>query len=426
MAGWQTVAAGAIFVLALLGVLTRPRDLPEAAFAVAGGVLMLAVGVTTPTQAGATLVDHWNLFLFFLGLMAIAAIADTAGVFDWLAVRAARWSGGSARRLLINIVLLGTVLSAFLSNDATALILTPVVFTVSTRLGLSPRPYVFACAFVANAASWVLPMSNPINIVVLHDYPLALPAYLARLLPAALLTLAINLAALLFLFRGDLRARFPVEAVGRADAAKAAPAFFRTVAGWLIATAVVYVMAALRQFPLGIVAAASGAGVTLVALCYRRLSPRQVVRDISWALFGFVAGMLVLVQGLENVGATALLARLLDLGASGGLASAFVAVWTAAIGANLINNLPATFVIVAAIGHVSDPAAQGLLSAGTIVGADLGPNITIVGSLSTMLWLLLLRRRELEVTALDYLKVGGPVTALALVVAAVALWLTGR
>lgn len=420
----RTAAAIVVFILALVGIIVRPRGLSEAVFALAGGALTLAIGVVTPVQAVATLIDNWNVFLFFLGLFTISAIADLAGIFDWLADRAARLSGGSARRLLLNVFLLGALVSAFLSNDATVLILTPVVLTLIIRLGLPARPYVFACAFIANAASFTLPVSNPVNIVVLDALPTPLPAYLAHLLPAALASVAINLLVFMLLFRRELRGRFVPEAVGEVDAIRKAPAFFRVVAGWLVLTVVVYVVAAVRLFPLGLVAAVSGGGLVGLALAFRRLSWVALAREISWSLFGLVAGLLVLVQALENVGVTPLLARLLLIGGSSPAKAAFAAVATAAVGSNIMNNLPATFVLTATIGHVPGAALRGVLAYGTIIGADLGPNITVVGSLSTMLWLLILRRRDVDVSALDFLKLGAPVTLVMLACAAAILALT--
>ncbi|HEY8742669.1 MAG TPA: SLC13 family permease [Chloroflexota bacterium] len=421
---FRAAAAIAIFVLALLGILLRPRDLSEAVFALIGGVLMLAIGVVSPAQAAQKLAANWNVFLFFLGLFTISSIADLAGIFDWLADRAARLSGGSARRLLINIFLLGALVSAVLSNDATVHMLTPVVLTLVTRLGLPARPYVFACAFIANAASFTLPVSNPVNIVVLTAFPLPLPAYLAHLLPAALASIAINLLVFLLLFRRDLHGRFVPDQVGDAEIVQQFPVLFRSVAGWLAVTVVVYVLASIREFPLGLVAALSGIGLVALALGFRRLSWARLGREVSWPLFGLVAGLLVLIQGLENVGVTPLLARLLLIGGHGTRAGAFASVATAAVGSNIMNNLPATFVLTATIGHVPDTTLRSVLAYGTIIGADLGPNITVVGSLSTMLWLLILRRRDVEVSAVDYIKLGAPVTPLMLAVCAGILALT--
>ena len=420
----RTALAVAIFVLALAGIIVRPRGISEAVCALAGGLLMLLIGVVPPVQALQKLAGNWNVFLFFLGLFTVSAIADLAGIFDWLADRAARLSGGSARRLLINVFVLGAIVSTFLSNDATVLILTPVVLTLITRLGLPARPYVFACAFVANAASFTLPVSNPVNIIVLNAFPTPLPTYLSHLLPAAIVSVTINLLLFLLIFRRDLRGRFVPDQVGEVETAAQFPLFFRTVAGWLGVTVLVYVIAATKEFPLGLISAVSGAVLVALAVGFRRLSWPHLAHEISWSLFGLVAGLLVLIQGLENVGVTPLLARLLLVGGGSRHVAAFSAVATAAIGSNVMNNLPAAFLLTATIGHVGGAALRDLLAYGTIIGADLGPNITVVGSLSTMLWLLILRRRDVEMSALDFFKLGLPVTLLMLAGSAAMLALT--
>jgi arsenical pump membrane protein len=132
---------------------------------------MLLCGVVGPGDALAVLADKWNVFLFFLGLMTIAVGAESAGFFDWAAALAGQWAKGQGLRLFINVFLLGTVISTFFSNDATALILTPVVYSLVTRLRLNPLPFMFACTFIADTASFVLPVSNPINILVLGQFP---------------------------------------------------------------------------------------------------------------------------------------------------------------------------------------------------------------------------------------------------------------
>ncbi len=412
--------------MALLLVLFRPRQLSEAIPALAGAALFVLVGAVSPRHAGQALLSHWNLFLFFLGLMTIAAVADTAGVFDWLAQKAALLSRGSRRRLLLNVFVLGTVMTAFLSNDATTLILTPIVFTLATRFGLPPRPYVFSCAFVANTASFLLPVSNPINVLLLDRFPIPLSSYFVHLLPVSVLAIAINLVVFLILFRREVRGNFRLARMDDVAAGKARPIFFRLVCAWLLATAGIYVLAAARQWPVGLVAAMSGTGLIAAAWLAGTLSWHNLAKEISWSLFGFVAGMLILVQGLEDAGITKALARLLELGGHSASGVAIASVATAAVGANVINNLPASLVLESAIGHTGAGSQTTLLAFGTLVGADLGPNLTVVGSLSTMLWLLILRRRDLEVSALEYLRVGAMVTPIMLLCSAAVLWLTSR
>ena len=142
-----------IAIVTLLGIMIRPYRWNEAIFALSGAVLLLIIGLISPVNAFLTLYQDWNIFFFFLGMMSLSALAEAAGMFDWLAAQAARLAGGSTRRLFLNTFLLGTMISMVLSNDATALILTPIVYTLVTRLRLPVLPFLFACTFIADTAS---------------------------------------------------------------------------------------------------------------------------------------------------------------------------------------------------------------------------------------------------------------------------------
>ncbi|MCL4543591.1 MAG: SLC13 family permease [Chloroflexi bacterium] len=412
-----------IALSAFVAIIIRPRGISEAVSSLVGAVLMLFIGAISPTDALRTLLANWNLFLFFFGLLSISTVADHAGVFDWLAYIASRLARGNPQRLFLNTFMISVVVTAFLSNDATVLILTPVLVTATSRLGLAARPYVFTCAFVANAASVLLPVSNPANVILLNDDPMALTPYLQHLFLGAVLSIAEIFIILFVLFRSDLRGTFDPDSFQPGTARKDSPLFGPTAA-WLVATALIYIAASLREYPLGLVAAASGGGLLLLALTVGRLPVQGALRGVSWQLFGLVAGLLLIVQGLKRAGITELLAKVLLAG--DGNSAAFTAVAAGAVGANLINNLPATFVLTAVIQHVPGSQLRDILTLGTIIGVDIGPNITVIGSLSTMLWLLILRKQDLEVTALEYVRLGLPLSLVTLVTSAGLLWLRSR
>src|SRR6266566_6989144 len=168
----RTLLISLIALLALVSIMVRPFKLNEAISALTGAGLMLVLGLISPVDAATALLKEWNTFLFFLGMMSLSALAEVAGLFDWLAVQAARLAGNSARRLFLNTFVLGCLISMILSNDATALILTPITYSLVTRLRLPVLPYLFACTFIADTASFLLPVSNPINIILLSKFPL--------------------------------------------------------------------------------------------------------------------------------------------------------------------------------------------------------------------------------------------------------------
>jgi arsenical pump membrane protein len=417
----QVAVGGAIFVASLGLLLLRPRYVPDWAAALGGGLLLVLLGILPLGEAVQRLADSWNVFLFFIGLGVSSATADAAGVFRAAAELAARLGRGSQRRLLISLFCAGVAVTTVLSNDATALLLTPVAFAVAARLGLEPRPYAFACALVANAASFVLPVSNPANLLVLSTAPLALSAFLVRLLLPSIVSISVTLVGLLIVFRAELREPFAAPS----DSAQLER---RTVSvlGGVVGLAVAYVIASALAWPLGLVAV--GGAVLLVVLngMTAGWQFRVVLQEVPWTLFPLLAGLLLLVGGAEHIGLVSPLAHMVDASARLGADGLPLAVLGMAVLANVINNLPAALVAASALGALPPGVERSDLAAAAIVGVNLGPNLTTVGSLATMLWLVLMRRRGLEVSAVSYLRVGVVTTLPALLCAAGAVWLVAR
>jgi arsenical pump membrane protein len=423
---WRTLLTSSIGVLTLVGIMIRPFRWNESQTAMGGAAVLLLLGLIRPGDAALTLIRDWNTFLFFLGMMALSALAETAGLFDWLAVQAARRAGASAARLFLNVFLLGTLITMIFSNDATALILTPVVYVLVTRLRLPVLPYLFACTFIADTASFLLPISNPINIIVMSRFPLPLPAFLRLLLLPSLVVIALNLGVFYLLYRRQLNRRFDIKQMPNLDQAVKHGPYFRYTLGVLALVAPSYVLASAFQFPLSVVSLAGAVLLLIGALCWKRTTLMETGRSISWSIFGFIAGMFVVVRAIEGTGLTVKLGHLL-LRLSGGTSFGAVLAGTlgSALGTNLINNVPMAVVMNSALGSVQHaaPAVRNGFVAATIFGCDLGPNLTTVGSLATILWLLILRQRKLDVSGLDYFKVGVCVTPLMLLAGACAIWL---
>jgi arsenical pump membrane protein len=326
----------------------------------------------------------------------------------------------------LNTFLLGSLISLFLSNDATALILTPILYSLTTRLRLPVLPYLFACTFIADTASFLLPVSNPINIIVLSTFPLDLWTFLRLLFVPSLVVISINIGVFFLLYRRQLNVRFDSKRLPSAAESIKHQGYFRYTCIVLLLVAISYVTAAALRVPLSLVALL-GALVLLIGAWYWKQSTLQATgKQISWSIFGFIAGMFIMVQVVESTGLTAQFGQLL-LRLSGGTSLGAVLVGTggAALGTNLINNVPMAVVLTSSLHSLQHAplAVQHGFIAATIFGCDLGPNVTTVGSLATVLWLLILRRRNLEVSGLDYFKVGVVVTPLMLLVGAVTIWL---
>ncbi len=411
-----------IFAATLVAVLTRPRNLPEGASAAIGAALLLLTGGASLGDLGAVIRDNLTVFAFFLGMMTLTTLAEEAKVFDRMAAGAARLAGGSPRRLFFNVFLLGTLISTFLTNDATALILTPVVYALVTRLRLDPLPYVFACTFIADTASMTLPISNPINIILGQRFRgLALTDFLHYLLLPSLAAIAINIVAFAFIFRRRLTGRFSLQQ-GERDLDPGDRRAFRTAVIALVTVGIAFVVASeLRPSPVGAVALAGGAALLLATRLQGRLQWKRLADGISWSIFPFIAGMFLLVRGLAQQGATRQLGDLLArLVGHGTFQPVLGATFFGAVSSNLINNVPSVAVISATIPTIHQ-ASQPALVYGTLIGCDLGPNLTVVGSLSTMIWLLILRQRKMAISALDYARLGVIVTPVMLVVSALVL-----
>ncbi len=412
-----------IFIATLALIVTRPWRINEAIAAAGGATLMLLGGFVQPAEAAQVLGSEWNVYGFFLGLMTISALADQAGIFEMLAFEAGRLAGGHAGRLYLAVFLVGALITAFLSNDATALILTPVVYALVTRLRLPALPFMFACTFIADTASFLLPVSNPINILVLDHFGSGLGTFLRYLLLPALFCIAVNVGLFMFLFRRDLGLTYDLCALSRPTLPQRG--FFRFTLAALGLVAVSYVVASAVQFPLAFVALGGSALLLLGAWRYGALDWQKLGREISWPLFVFVGGMFLLVRGVEDLGLTTAFGQaLIQVSGNNPLrAIAFTAGGTA-LGANLINNVPMALVMISTLDAIRTSAGghEALVYA-TILGADLGPNLTTVGSLATMLWLLILRRKGLEVSTLEYFKLGLTVVPLMIVVGAVLIWL---
>jgi arsenical pump membrane protein len=422
----RTLLISLIAVLTLLGIMIRPFKLDEALIALAGAGLLLILGLINPLDAGSVLLKDWNTFLFFLGMMSLSALAEVAGIFDWLAFQAARLSGNSARRLFLNTFLLGSLISMLLSNDATALILTPIMYSLVTRLRLPVLPFLFACTFVADTASFLLPVSNPINIIVISQCPLGLLTFLRLLFLPCIIAIGINVGVFFFLYRRQLRGHFDIKRLPSIEESVKHKAYFRYTCMVLFLVAVAYLVASAAQFPLSLVASSGALLLLAGAFFWKRTTIQNIGKQISWSIFGFIAGMFIVVQAVEETGLTAQFGQLL-LHLSGGTSFGAVMIGTlgAAIGTNLINNVPMAVVLTSALRGVQHApiAIQHGFIAATIFGCDLGPNLTTVGSLATVLWLLILRQRNLDVSGLDYFKVGIIVTPLMLAVGAITIWL---
>ncbi|MFD3166110.1 ArsB/NhaD family transporter [Herpetosiphon sp. NSE202] len=416
----QLLLGGTIFGATLLGVMVRPRRISEAWVALLGALAMLLVGILPLNEIVPTLAREWNVYGFFVGLMLIAFFAEQAGVFQALALYAARWANGSAQRLYVAVFLVGTLITAVLSNDATALILTPVVWTLTSRLRLRALPFMFACTFIADTASALLPVSNPINILVLTRFNRELWEYWTYLLVPSLVCIGWNIGLFAWLFRCDLQGSYDLALLD--DFTIANPKLYRATLIGLALIALAYVGGSLWQVPLAFVALAGAALLAALSWWAGSFKPKHALHELSPALFGFISGMFLVVRAIEHLGWTERFGASLLQGSSASLGNIARVIFGSALGSNMINNVPMTLVMTSTLEHLPTQPAPALIY-GTIFGADLGPNLTIVGSLATMLWLVILRRKGIEISAKEYLKLGLIFVLPSLLIGTLWMWL---
>ena len=408
-----TTAQGAtwtIATLATLGVIVRPWSLPEAIWAVLGATALVVLALLPWTSALEAIGKGTDVYLFLVGMMLLAELARTEGLFNWLSALAVRQAHGSPHRLFGLVFAVGSVVTVFLSNDATAIILTPAVYAAAKAAKAEPRPYLFACAFIANAGSFVLPISNPANLVVFGSHMPPLFSWLTEFGLPSILAIGATYVALHLMQRRSLQ-----HEISRDILLPHLSSSGRLTAGGIAITAPGLLLASAFDRQLGLPTFIAGAATALVVFLHKRERPWDVLKGISWDVLPLVAGLFILVEGLERTGAIAALTELLQTAAEKSVgAAAFGAGAIVAVACNLMNNLPAGM-IAGSAAHAANLPHQ--VTGALLIGVDLGPNLSVTGSLATILWLAALRREGQEISAWKFLGLGLVVTSPALLLA---------
>ena len=405
-----TLPAALIWIISLasiLCVLIRPRNVAEAWWACGGAAILVFTTLIPFSQAGAAILKGVDVYLFLTGMMILSELAREEGVFDWIAEVAAVHAAGSPRRLFLLIYLAGTIVTAFLSNDATAVVLTPAVLTIVRRLKVEPTPHLLACALIANAASFVLPISNPANLVVFGQHMPPLIKWLGVFLAPSLTAIIITFLALRYVSREGLQGK-----IGETLPKTRLSTEGRLALGGLIGAAAVLITASALGWSLG--APTCGAALLAALVVANRDSkiPVKVMKGVSWSVIPLVAGLFIIVEALQGAGMLRLAVAGLNAASRlGHVTGNLVTAFSVGLLSNGMNNLP--------VGLISGTAVQSspehaTLANAVLIGVDLGPNLSVTGSLATILWLIALRREKVEITAWQFFKVGLIVMPLAL------------
>jgi arsenical pump membrane protein len=385
--------------LSIVLMLLRPRGIPEVYWIGSGALLLVLLRLVPLRLAGKAVAEGSDVYLFLIGMMLLSELAREHGVFDWLSSVAVRSANGSTTRLFTLVYGIGTLVTIFMSNDATAVVLTPAILTAVRKAKVQPLPYLFACALIANAASFVLPISNPANLVVFHQGMPPLGRWLLSFGVPSILSIAATYVVMRILFKGDLVA--PIEE--SADAKPLTGNGKLVLGGLGLMVAVLLTASALDKdlgLPTCLAALAITAGVSIKA----RSNPLKMAKEISWGTLALVAGLFIMVDAVESIGALKLTQSALHWAQSlAPIFEAFVTSFVVGISNNLLNNLPLGLI---AGGTLQAAHAKGLIANAVLIGVDLGPNLSVTGSLATILWLIALRKEKLDVSFWDFLKVG--------------------
>ncbi|PIF77863.1 arsenite efflux membrane protein ArsB [Variovorax sp. 54] len=420
-----------IFACTLVLVIWQPRGLGIGWSASLGAAVALIFGVVQLADIPVVWAIVWNATATFIAVIIISLLLDEAGFFEWAALHVARWGRGNGRRLFAFIVLLGAAVSALFANDGAALILTPIVMAMLVALGFTPATtlaFVMAAGFIADTASLPLIVSNLVNIVSADFFGIGFNAYASVMVPVNLVAVLASLGVLLWCFRRDIPARYDMARLkSPADAIRDRDTFR---AGWVVLALLLVGFFGLEPLgvPVSAVAAVGAALLLAVAARGHVISTRKVLHGAPWQIVVFSLGMYLVVYGLRNAGLTGQISSLLDVFAQGG-------VWGAAIGtgflaaglSSVMNNMPT--VLVGAL-SIDASGATGLVKEAMIyanvIGCDLGPKITPIGSLATLLWLHVLEKKGTTIAWGYYFKVGIAMTlpVLAVTLAALALRLS--
>lgn len=405
-----------IWTIALIGILfmlIRPWHLREAVWICAAAILLVASRLIPLHTALAAVGKGTDVYLFLTGMMLLSELARHEGVFDWLADHAVCRSRNSATRLFLLIFLTGVAVTALLSNDATAVVLTPAILAAVRRARVDPKPYLLACALVANAASFLLPISNPANLVVFGSHLPSLGSWLRIFLLPSAVAIAATCLCLFALSRNSLAAQV---------ACPQKPAILTPSGRLAFAGLIFAALVLLTSSSFGIALGIPTCAAALVALILVSFKDRGIykasVREISWSILPLVAGLFVLVESLNRAGLLHVLESSLGwLTRQPALAANLAASGGAALLANTMNNLP-----VALAAGATLPLTPRLAHA-VLIGVNLGPNLSVTGSLATILWLMAVRRENIPLTRKQFFKTGLIVMPVALILSVLTLWL---
>ena len=413
-----------VFLITLIFVIWQPKELQIGTTAVIGAIIALLVGVVNYTDVFTVIDIVWDATLAFIGIIILSMVLDQIGFFEWAAIKMAKLSRGSGNRMFVFILLLGAIVAAFFANDGAALILTPILLAKMKYLKMNPLAifaFLMAGGFIGDSASNPLVISNLTNIVTVGYFDIGFIEYAKNMFLPNLLSIFASIVVLWIYFRKDIPLKVDVSTLPEASSVIKNQTMFK-LSWWFLGLLMVgYFIGDHFNLPVSVFALGGALIFLGIANHYKTTDPLMTIKSAPWQVVWFSIGLYVVVYGLKNAGLTEIIASwITDLSTQGTVTAIVGTGFISAIISSIMNNMPTIMIMDIAIDHVGYIGNEALVYA-NILGSNLGPKMTPIGSLATLLWLHVLAQKGVKITWGEYMKVGLVITPPVLLIALLGL-----